>query len=401
MSKEKITNNLAESKAAGLFQLTPDQVREIEHINKDRTVGSVTEDNLLAAKEKQEDPPVQDPVEFTETEVEEVEGKDPVVIGDNPNVTPEEGDTTEIEPKSAETEDYSSIIRTLISDGDFADLEVISGEDEETKINLSEMENVDKSFLLDIIKEQTKIQKDSLKDSYISIEGISETRKNLAEIILRGTEDDILAIQSNPHLINDPYEGYDLSNTDHLYSILVNNYITEGNLSESKARLLATQSLKDGTLDSEVSEIITRVNQDKIEALNKIKTDRITQQLEDIQKTKDLRKGMLTHLKDKGLDSVKATKYANMATEKNSGGDFKIDDLYFEWASNPEKMSKLVHFMMDEEDYVKRATFKTKVITTGKELRQITRTNTASAKASEKTVGSKNTFRFSDNSKIM
>ena len=280
----------------------------------------------------------------------------------DPNPDDLEKDKKKEEPKEPETKislndsdnTYLDIVKERLDSGEWEDL-VIEDEDG-NEVKLSELKDIDKDTFKALEKE-IKTQKDTeFKDKYVSVDGLDEVKKRLINIVKEGDLALAKELFKNPAALQEPFQGYDNDNDDHNEDVLDWYYQKALGHSPKEASALVKAAKEDLTLDIKAQKI---VEYQRVQFYNNLK-NREKQILEEKAKEqetiKEYRKTLSSELKQEGLSENLTRKFVDVATKTDSTGNYEIDTIYDEWMSDPKKAKELIYFMLDKENYLKKAT---------------------------------------------
>lgn len=280
----------------------------------------------------------------------------------DPNPDDLEKDKKKEEPKEPETKislndsdnTYLDIVKERLDSGEWEDL-VIEDEDG-NEVKLSELKDIDKDTFKALEKE-IKTQKDTeFKDKYVSVDGLDEVKKRLINIVKEGDLALAKELFKNPAALQEPFQGYDNDNDDHNEDVLDWYYQKALGHSPKEASALVKAAKEDLTLDTKAQKI---VEYQRVQFYNNLK-NREKQILEEKAKEqetiKEYRKTLSSELKQEGLSENLTRKFVDVATKTDSTGNYEIDTIYDEWMSDPKKAKELIYFMLDKENYLKKAT---------------------------------------------
>jgi len=250
---------------------------------------------------------------------------------------------------------YLQLVKEKLRTGEWED--VLFGNEGEEK-PISEIENISEEDYQNLLEDHLKHKEEEVNSKYVKIDGLTEVQKSLINIVKTGDLEKARELFENPQQLEEPFQGYDADNEAHNIQVLSWYYSGQGN-SEKEIKALLNVAKEDGTLDQKAEKI---VNWQKEEYHKKIKQaeeqvrEEKKQEEENIKKYK---KELVQELKN-DVEEGMARKFADVATKYNQDGQLQIDSIYDEWMKDPKKASRLLHFLLDEEDYLKKVGANTK-----------------------------------------
>lgn len=296
--------------------------------------------------------------EFEETQEEkkpESEEKDEVSDKENKEEdTPSEEKKEEPQPKT--TLEYTEVAKDFIESGDWEDV-IIEGEGEEEDKKLSELieeGKVDKATFLSVKKEMDKAKEERLKNNYIKVEGLEESKRKLIEIIKEGKTEEVKnLLQEEPDLLEEPFKGFDNDNDSHNEHVLTWYYKAKGN-NDSETQALVEKAKKDLTVDSLASEIVEKAREQHKLKLDKKAEELKAQNKEEEQALKEYKKDLKQNLKELGIKDTTIKKFTDFATQTNDDGILPVDSMFEDIMSDPKKASDFIYYMLEPEDFIKK-----------------------------------------------
>lgn len=283
--------------------------------------------------------------EKEKVEVKEVVVTDPPKKEDEPEIT--------LEPQKTI---YSELVKEKLKTGEWEDA-IVTIDDKEVK--LSELEEVDEELYQTLLEDDKKYKENLIKDKYVSVENLSETQKTLINIIKNGDLEKAKELFENPEQLQEPFQGYDEDNESHHEQVLAWYYQQQGN-SPKEVQALIKIAKEDMTLDLKANKI---VEWQKTEFKNKLAEQE--KELQEARKQEEenkkvYKKDLVSTFKEQGISETLARKFADVATKPTASGDLEVDTIYDEWMKDPKKAADLLYFMLDKENYLKKATTEVK-----------------------------------------
>ena len=327
--------------------------------------------------------------------VEEVEGVEEPETNDQPQETEEveaigeeedEESETDTAEEVTETEDEKSnaysVLKFLLDSGELEDLEVFVDDSEEGKL-LSEYKDIDEDTLKTIIEEKRK--KDAKEDSEkkLDLKGVDENQKRLINIIKNSSFEEAKQIFQNELPLKEPWSDYDPTNEDH-QAIAYRYYLTTAlGQTPSEANDMVEVAKKNLVLDKKANAVVEKqreIYRDSLARKEKEVEENRKRQLEEDKKFKTTLGEMY-----KDLPLEKTKEFVKSATTKTETGTTVVEDKFREVMKDPEKASKLIMYLLDEELFLKDVTSKAR---TEEQIENIKRIRIASS--SKKTRGTQN-----------
>ena len=327
--------------------------------------------------------------------VEEVEGVEETETDDQPQQTEEveaigeevvEESETDTAEEVTETEDEKSnaysVLKFLLDSGELEDLEVFVDDSEEGKL-LSEYKDIDEDTLKTIIEEKRK--KDAKEDSEkkLDLKGVDENQKRLINIIKNSTFEEAKQIFQNELPLKEPWSDYDPTNEEH-QAIAYRYYLTTAlGQTPSEANDMVEVAKKNLVLDKKANAVVEKqreIYKDSLARKEREVEENRKRQLEEDKKFKTTLGEMY-----KDLPLEKTKEFVKSATTKTETGSTVVEDKFREVMQDPEKASKLIMYLLDEELFLKDVTSKAR---TEEQIENIKRIRIASS--SKKTRGTQN-----------
>lgn len=245
---------------------------------------------------------------------------------------------------------YATLIKDRLETKEWEDLLV--GEEGEEKPLSDILDTIDEETYKAVLQRQQEIKKEDIEKNYIKVENISEIKKSLINIVKNGDLDKVKELFKNPDNLREPFEDYDPDDEKYNENILKWYYSTQGH-NERQIESMIKVDKEDEAVFDKAKQI---VDWHKSNYANRIKN--IDSQLEEERKKeeenlKTYRKTLLSEFKY--LDENVAKKFTDSATKKNKNGDYDIDLIFEEKMKDPKTATRLIHFLLDEESFIKNA----------------------------------------------
>lgn len=253
---------------------------------------------------------------------------------------------------------FSDLIKEKLDSGEWEDMLIETPEGEEKL--LSELGSIDKDTYKNLEK-AIKDQKDEeFKTKYVDIDGLDEVKKRLISIVKNGDLELAKALFENPESLQEPFQGYDQDNERHNEDVLAWYYQNALGHSQSETRALVKSAKEDLSIDDKASRIVNYQRDQFYKNLENREAQILEEKRAEIERIKDYRKSLTSTFKNEGLSDNLVRKFVDVATKQDSTGGFEIDDIYDQWMSDPAKAKELIYFMLDKENYLKKATSEVK-----------------------------------------
>lgn len=263
----------------------------------------------------------------------------------------------EVAPKEKEVEkptqsftNYNSVVKTLLDSGEWEDI-LIEKEDG-TEVKLSELGDIPEEEFKQIIEDQKALKAEDTKDKYITIDNLSEDKKAILDIILKGG--DLKEIFKEPQSLVKPYTeelGWDLDNEAHQQEIAFRRYKRLGH-SDAKAKSLVEIDIKENELDLVAKEEVKLWHEDYDNRLKKITDDLEAQKITEEEKAKTYKTNLTKELKEDGIPDTLIKKLVDLGTKRTAEGNIVADELYEKLIDDPKEAKELLFFMVDKEKYL-------------------------------------------------
>lgn len=264
---------------------------------------------------------------------------------------------------------FKNLVKKKIEQGIWEDVLIKDGD---VKTKLSEIEDIDEDEYYKLELDQKALADEDLKEKFIPVDKLDEHKKLLIDIVKNGG--DLKEIFKTPQALEKPFDenkGWDLSNPEHQYSVVYQQYLAQG-LSESRAKLSTNEDVKEGILEEKSQDIVTSYQTAYTENLKKINSDLIENEKQEQEKTKEYKSALDKGYKQAELAEGLRKKLLDVATKKTENG-YLVDDIYEETIKDAEKAQDLIFFLTDKKKYLEYATSAAKNETNLKGLRTISR----------------------------
>jgi hypothetical protein len=277
-----------------------------------------------------------------------------------------EKDKSKDAPKELETKisldngdsTYLGIIKEKLESGEWEDMLVETEDGKE--VRLSELDSIDKETYKTLEKEIKTQQEVEFKEKYVSVDGLDEVKKRLINIVKEGDLELAKALFQNPEALQVPFQGYDVDDDAHNEQVLAWYYQNSLGHSPKESAALVRAAKEDLSVDVKAQKIVEYQRNQFYDNLKNREKQIIAEKAGEQERIKDYRKTLAAEFKQDGVTENLSRKFVDVATKLNKSGDFEIDTIYDEWMSDPKKAKDLLYFMLDKENYLKKATASTK-----------------------------------------
>jgi hypothetical protein len=293
--------------------------------------------------------------EITPQQEQVKEEEQPLVLDSPVQVQTQE----EVVQKPAKT-NFSTKIGTLIETGLVGNFEITVGDE---KVFLSDLEINDEETYNELLSQIKEEQERTLKDKYISKDGLDETTQKLIEIKKAGG-DITEVIKENVRAIDllSSYKeileiGEDREKEDLSISILAQELRNKG-LEDEVVQVQIQAYINKGELEDRANNILNNhlsLHQQEIENKRLQEIERQNKEKEDF---KTFKKTLNQKYKELGIPENTQRLLIDNATKLNEYQISNTDQLFFEARKDPEKFAKLNYFLNDPEGYEKWITGK-------------------------------------------
>jgi len=300
----------------------------------------------------------------------------------------------EVAPKEEEIKqplqnftNYNSVVKTLLDSGEWEDI-LIEKEDG-TEVKLSELGEIPEEEFKQIIEDQKALKAEDTKDKYIPVENISEDKKAILDILLKGG--DLKEIFKEPQALVKPYTeelGWDLDNEVHQQEIAFRRYKRLGH-SDAKAKSLVEIDIKENELDLVAKDEVKLWHEDYDNRLKKIAEDLEAEKVAEQERQKEYKANLNKLAKEAQYPDTLVKKLVDLGTKKTENGNIASDELYEKLIEDPKEALELIFFMADKEKYLAEKMKEVKRTTQLDGMRKISRIAKETSKKPAETETSK------------
>lgn len=289
--------------------------------------------------------------------------------------------------------EYSKIVKKFLDNGEWDDA-VIKTDDGEVKI--SELENITEEEFYNLIADQRAIKDDDVKEKYLPVDGLTEDRKLIIDIVAKGG--DLKEIFQSPEQMQKPYDenlGWDLDNEQHQFKIVEDYYIATG-IEAKRAKQLAIADMNDMELDLKAKEIVEGYQEAYSNNLKQIAKNLEDENRAEQERVKAYRSDLIKSYKEQKIPEALSKKLVDVATKENQDGVLAIDGIYEKLMEDPKEAKEIIFFLMERDKYLQEKMKETKVQTQMQNMRVINRIPKTTEKRNETgdNVETKSSFTF-------
>lgn len=320
---------------------------------------------------------IEEQIETTEEAPKQTEEEQLNEVKEEENSTEEQSEQTQEKEEPVQTETtsspYNAIVKDLLEEGDWEDVEVESKDGEFVKLSeLVTKGEVDKDTYLLIKKDNDKTKEEDLKSNFISVKDLDETQKTLLNIVKNGNYEEAKKLFENPENLKEPFQGFDSDNIGHNKQVYA-HYLGSMGHGEDEIALLIEKASKDLTLADKAEKIVEHHRAKHKESL-KLKEEAILKEVEEEKKrTKEFKKTLSDQYKTNGIDDKISKRLIETATKEEKDGGLRIHSLYEAALEDPKRAADVIFFLTEPEKFLQHKMAETKRSTLTNEMRKIRR----------------------------
>ena len=276
----------------------------------------------------------------------------------------------EIKLPTAESSDYSKIVKKFLDSGDWEDAVIKTDEGE---VIISELENITEEEFFNLIADQKAIKDEDVKEKYLPVDGLTEDKKTIIDIIAKGG--DLTEIFKSPEQMQKPYDenlGWDLDNEQHQFKIVEDYYVATG-IEPKRAKQLAQADMTDMELDVKAKQIVEGYQTAYSDNLKKIAQSLEDDKKAEAERLKNYRSELIKSYKEQAIPEALTKKLVDAATRETQDGVFGVDSIYEKLMEDPKQANEIIFFLMDKERYLQEKMKETKKQTQVQNMRVINR----------------------------
>lgn len=322
------------------------------------TPPSVDTDNIVETLKKNEDEDTPNTVTIEENKKEEKEDKtseenvDTKKVEDNKNEknsSEEKKETVEgVEEETSNSKFYKSIISDLVKEGLWESFDGI--EDENGEVIPLDQVNIDKDVFYSIVASKIEEIKSKASENKISVDGVSDFMKRMIELEKKGGN--VRQAMETYNALTNPIEALDLEKTEDQRKMVWLRYKLENKLDDQTITDIIVSREMSGKLEETAKQAKSQLEKAAEMQLQNLEQQAKERQQKEREEIKQYRADLndVLNKEFKLKDSTK-TRLLDLATKRDKEGLYGIDYLYKQAMETPEKATKLLLFLTNEEEY--------------------------------------------------
>ena len=322
------------------------------------TPPSVDTDNIVETLKNNEDEDTPNTVTIEENKKEEKEDKtseenvDTKKVEDNKNEensSEEKKETVEgVEEETSNSKFYKSIISDLVKEGLWESFDGI--EDENGEVIPLDQVNIDKDVFYSIVASKIEEIKSKASENKISVDGVSDFMKRMIELEKKGGN--VRQAMETYNALTNPIEALDLEKTEDQRKMVWLRYKLENKLDDQTITDIIVSREMSGKLEETAKQAKSQLEKAAEMQLQNLEQQAKERQQKEREEIKQYRADLndVLNKEFKLKDSTK-TRLLDLATKRDKEGLYGIDYLYKQAMETPEKATKLLLFLTNEEEY--------------------------------------------------
>jgi hypothetical protein len=284
---------------------------------------------------------------------------------------PAEPEKIEIQTTTPELTIYSQLAKERLSSGEWEDVLVGETGKEVPLSELIESGNFDEEIYNRLKEDFNEHKEKELQSKYIKVDDLSDKQKSLINLVKLGDYEKAKEFFINhEQVLKEPFPDYSSDNEQYNIQILKWFYTKVENKTDKEANALISVLQEDATLDVKAEEIVNQTRNHFHERLRQAEVAAEEEKKQEQARIKQYKKDLVSELKT-AVDENLAKRFSETATKYDKEGNLEIDNIYDQWMRDPKKASKLIHFLLDEENFLKKATQEVKKNTLKDTLRTV------------------------------
>ena len=237
--------------------------------------------------------------------------------------------------------------KKLIEFGVIDDFEIaVSDEDEGTLI--SEFYSMTDGQLEEIVNIHKQSKKSEISSKYISKEGLGEHEVKVIEILKNGGDLSKIA-ETEEQAFTRPFEGFDMTDQKRQVDVVYTDLVHDKKLSHEKALRLIKDSVKEGTLEAEATEIFNRVRKSHSDYIDSVLEKQRKEKEFKETNFKENKKALTAKLKEAGLKESAYKKVTSEYAKRDEKGNFLLIDKLKDILNNPEENHEVILHLTDKK----------------------------------------------------
>ena len=322
------------------------------------TPPSVDTDNIVETLKNNEDEDTPNTVTIEENKKEEKEDKtseenvDTKKVEDNKNEknsSEEKKETVEgVEEETSNSKFYKSIISDLVKEGLWESFDGI--EDENGEVIPLDQVNIDKDVFYSIVASKIEEIKSKASENKISVDGVSDFMKRMIELEKKGGN--VRQAMETYNALTNPIEALDLEKIEDQRKMVWLRYKLENKLDDQTITDIIVSREMSGKLEETAKQAKSQLEKAAEMQLQNLEQQAKERQQKEKEEIKQYRADLndILNKEFKLKDSTK-TRLLDLATKRDKEGLYGIDYLYKQAMETPEKATKLLLFLTNEEEY--------------------------------------------------
>ena len=322
------------------------------------TPPSVDTDNIVETLKNNGDEDTPNTVTIEENKKEEKEDKtseenvDTKKVEDNKNEensSEEKKETVEgVEEETSNSKFYKSIISDLVKEGLWESFDGI--EDENGEVIPLDQVNIDKDVFYSIVASKIEEIKSKASENKISVDGVSDFMKRMIELEKKGGN--VRQAMETYNALTNPIEALDLEKTEDQRKMVWLRYKLENKLDDQTITDIIVSREMSGKLEETAKQAKSQLEKAAEMQLQNLEQQAKERQQKEREEIKQYRADLSDVLnKEFKLKDSTKTRLLDLATKRDKEGLYGIDYLYHQAMETPEKATKLLLFLTNEEEY--------------------------------------------------
>lgn len=323
------------------------------------TPPSVDTDNIVETLKNNEDGDTPNTVTIEESKKEEGEAnssednintKEVTEKNESENSSSKEKkETVEgVEEETSDSKFYKSIISDLVKEGLWESFDGI--EDENGEVIPLDQVNIDKDVFYSIIASKIEEIKSKASENKISVDGVSDFMKRMIELEKKGGN--VRQAMETYNALTNPIEALDLEKTEDQRKMVWLRYKLENKLDDQTITDIIVSREMSGKLEETAKQAKSQLEKAAEMQLQNLEQQAKERQQKEREEIKQYRADLSDVLnKEFKLKDSTKTRLLDLATKRDKEGLYGIDYLYHQAMETPEKATKLLLFLTNEEEY--------------------------------------------------
>ena len=253
-----------------------------------------------------------------------------------------------VEEETSDSKFYKSIISDLVKEGLWESFDGI--EDENGEVIPLDQVNIDKDVFYSIIASKIEEIKSKASENKISVDGVSDFMKRMIELEKKGGN--VRQAMETYNALTNPIEALDLEKTEDQRKMVWLRYKLENKLDDQTITDIIVSREMSGKLEETAKQAKSQLEKAAEMQLQKLEQQAKERQQKEREEIKQYRADLSDVLnKEFKLKDSTKTRLLDLATKRDKEGLYGIDYLYRQAMETPEKATKLLLFLTNEEEY--------------------------------------------------